>query len=183
MNSPVRHSTSTETLPGIRKLGSILTIDSDRRHSMIAEAAYYSSARRSFAPGHECDDWLAAEKEIDAALGLRKAPTLLTPSSVRTSNDDVAQRQTLTENHKLEHKPWYPTIDRMPLFYNVETGPTLNDDGPVLLLNTEADEEESAASGRVVCETVSSTAAGAPVKVCADEVWARGGTALSSLWC
>ena len=49
MNSPVRHSTSTETLPRFRKADSIVTIDSDRRHSMIAETAYYSSERRSFA--------------------------------------------------------------------------------------------------------------------------------------
>jgi hypothetical protein len=29
---------------------------------MIAEAAYFIAAQRNFAPGHELDDWLAAER-------------------------------------------------------------------------------------------------------------------------
>jgi hypothetical protein len=36
------------------------------RQSMIAEAAYYHAEKRGFAPGWEIEDWLAAEKEIDA---------------------------------------------------------------------------------------------------------------------
>lgn len=35
------------------------------RHAAIAEAAYLRSKNRGFAPGHELDDWLAAEAEID----------------------------------------------------------------------------------------------------------------------
>ena len=34
------------------------------RRAMIAEAAYYRAERRGFAPGHELEDWLAAEGEI-----------------------------------------------------------------------------------------------------------------------
>lgn len=34
--------------------------------AMVAEAAYYRAERRSFAPGKELDDWLEAEKEIEA---------------------------------------------------------------------------------------------------------------------
>lgn len=30
----------------------------------IAEAAYYRAERRGFAPGHELEDWLAAQEEI-----------------------------------------------------------------------------------------------------------------------
>lgn len=37
------------------------------RCRMIAEAAYYRAEARSFAPGHEIEDWLQAEKDIDAA--------------------------------------------------------------------------------------------------------------------
>jgi hypothetical protein len=37
-----------------------------QRKTMIAEAAYYRAEKRGFAPGLEPDDWLAAEKEIDA---------------------------------------------------------------------------------------------------------------------
>lgn len=40
----------------------------EERDRMIAEAAYYRAARRGFAPGHELEDWLAAEAEIDREL-------------------------------------------------------------------------------------------------------------------
>jgi len=40
----------------------------EMRRSMVAEAAYHIAERRGFAPGHEVEDWLHAEKEIDAAL-------------------------------------------------------------------------------------------------------------------
>jgi hypothetical protein len=35
---------------------------------MIAEGAYLRAERRGFAPGHEGEDWLAAEAEVDALL-------------------------------------------------------------------------------------------------------------------
>ena len=43
---------------------------------MIAEAAYYFSERRGFRPGHELDDWLAAQSQVDAALAVGEAPAL-----------------------------------------------------------------------------------------------------------
>lgn len=43
-------------------------IEPERRHAMIAEAAFFQAERRGFAPGCELDDWLAAEREIDRAL-------------------------------------------------------------------------------------------------------------------
>jgi hypothetical protein len=33
-------------------------------HERIAQAAYYRAESRGFAPGHELEDWLAAEKLI-----------------------------------------------------------------------------------------------------------------------
>ncbi len=39
----------------------------DRRAS-IAEAAYFKAEHRGFAPGHELEDWLAAEEEVDQRL-------------------------------------------------------------------------------------------------------------------
>jgi hypothetical protein len=44
------------------------------RRSMIAEAAYYIALRRNFQPGHEVQDWLLAESQIDAALVDKKPP-------------------------------------------------------------------------------------------------------------
>jgi hypothetical protein len=41
-----------------------------RRHRLIAETAYFKAERRGFAPGRAVDDWLEAEREVEAALGL-----------------------------------------------------------------------------------------------------------------
>jgi Protein of unknown function (DUF2934) len=40
----------------------------DERIAMIAESAYYRAQGRGFVPGYEFEDWLAAEREIDALL-------------------------------------------------------------------------------------------------------------------
>lgn len=39
--------------------------DAERRHAMIAEAAFLLAEARGFEPGGELEDWLAAEREID----------------------------------------------------------------------------------------------------------------------
>ena len=39
---------------------------SEDREQRIAEAAYWRAERRGFEPGHELDDWLEAEREVDA---------------------------------------------------------------------------------------------------------------------
>jgi hypothetical protein len=39
------------------------------RQQMIAERAYQLAEQRGFAPGAELEDWLAAEREVDARLG------------------------------------------------------------------------------------------------------------------
>ena len=39
----------------------------DARHRRISEAAYRIAEARGFANGSELDDWLAAEREVDAA--------------------------------------------------------------------------------------------------------------------
>ncbi len=49
-------------------------IEPKAREAMIAEAAYHRSAHRGFEPGHEVDDWLAAESEIDGALSRGDLP-------------------------------------------------------------------------------------------------------------
>ncbi len=45
-----------------------ITVSAETRRAMIANAAYLRAERRGFAPGHEEEDWLAAEKEVDALL-------------------------------------------------------------------------------------------------------------------
>jgi len=39
---------------------------------MVAVAAYYLAERRNFEPGHELEDWLAAEAEVLAEAGVRR---------------------------------------------------------------------------------------------------------------
>jgi hypothetical protein len=55
---------------GIVRVGSEL-MSPEMRHDFIAQAAYFRAQRREFEPGHELDDWLAAEAEVDAALTLQ----------------------------------------------------------------------------------------------------------------
>lgn len=43
-------------------------VSDDMRRAMIAEAAYLRAERRGFAPGGEVEDWVAAEREVDALL-------------------------------------------------------------------------------------------------------------------
>jgi len=45
-----------------------LALTPEARRTMIAEGAYLRAERRGFAPGHETEDWLAAEAEVDALL-------------------------------------------------------------------------------------------------------------------
>jgi hypothetical protein len=43
-------------------------VEARERDAMIAEAAYYRAEARGFESGHELEDWLAAEREIDLLL-------------------------------------------------------------------------------------------------------------------
>ena len=43
-------------------------LTAEARRAMIAEGAYLRAERRGFAPGHETEDWVAAEAEVDALL-------------------------------------------------------------------------------------------------------------------
>jgi hypothetical protein len=38
------------------------------RQACIAKAAYFRAGQRGFGPGHELDDWLAAEEQVDERL-------------------------------------------------------------------------------------------------------------------
>lgn len=43
-------------------------VSAEERQRMIATAAYLRAERRGFAPGHETEDWLEAEADIDRRL-------------------------------------------------------------------------------------------------------------------
>jgi hypothetical protein len=42
--------------------------DLETRYEMVRTAAYYIAEQRGFIPGHETEDWLAAEKAVDSLL-------------------------------------------------------------------------------------------------------------------
>lgn len=39
----------------------------EERAERVRKAAYFRAAERGFAPGHELEDWLAAERSVDDA--------------------------------------------------------------------------------------------------------------------
>ena len=73
MTTPIQsqdleHCTNTRTSTDAASKDSVADVKAARRrYERIAEAAYRRAARRGFAPGGELDDWLAAEREYDAA--------------------------------------------------------------------------------------------------------------------
>ncbi len=58
------------TLPPVRAHVTAPVVDPEYRRSLIAQIAYFRAQRRGFEPGHEQEDWLTAEAEVDAALML-----------------------------------------------------------------------------------------------------------------
>jgi hypothetical protein len=64
----------THSQPAIRspktksnsRLGSapVGSLTEEQQRSLVAVAAYYLAERRRFEPGHELEDWLAAEMQI-----------------------------------------------------------------------------------------------------------------------
>jgi hypothetical protein len=48
------------------------------RRQAVAERAYYLAEQRRFEPGHELDDWLSAEREVEGVYRSQSSdnPTL-----------------------------------------------------------------------------------------------------------
>ena len=65
--------------------------DAEQRHTWIAEAAYFLAQRRQFEPGHELEDWLAAEAIVDGLLSLAQT----SPAGMHSpeSQDNVTSGQ------------------------------------------------------------------------------------------
>jgi hypothetical protein len=72
--SPIgtRAGRTSKKMPESRRIKDVSVIVTPRhredRHASIALAAYFRSESRGFAPGHEIEDWLAAEEEVDQRL-------------------------------------------------------------------------------------------------------------------
>ena len=46
----------------------LITCTPEQRQTMISEAEYFLAQRRAFCSGHDLEDWLLAESQIDAAI-------------------------------------------------------------------------------------------------------------------
>jgi hypothetical protein len=63
-----QETTGTNTLEVADGLSAFADVSLEERQQLIAQAAYFRAAQRSFVPGHELDDWLGAEAEINGRL-------------------------------------------------------------------------------------------------------------------
>ncbi|MDP8983573.1 MAG: DUF2934 domain-containing protein [Pseudomonadota bacterium] len=45
-----------------------MIVSESERRRLIEQAAYLRAERRNFMPGHELEDWVAAEAEVDSRL-------------------------------------------------------------------------------------------------------------------
>ncbi len=46
-------------------------VSAEQRQEWIATAAYFRAQRRGFAAGHDAQDWLEAEREVDLRIEYR----------------------------------------------------------------------------------------------------------------
>ena len=63
--------TSSKAAEWLQRQSSRLSIELAKRstrEARIARVAYARAARRGFEPGHEQEDWLAAEHEVDSVF-------------------------------------------------------------------------------------------------------------------
>lgn len=71
----------------------------EEREAMIREAAYYRYLARGGLPGHELDDWLEAEREIEGRLSVEGVlPPPLQQSSVHGPAEDEALKRMLRQH-------------------------------------------------------------------------------------
>lgn len=84
-NAPESKSDASASGPGITPTNAALSPEERER---IAKRAYEIAAQRGFHPGHEMEDWLQAEREIEAGP-VRNTPPDNPFDTVKTfSNED-----------------------------------------------------------------------------------------------
>lgn len=64
--APSANSTTAREAPTRTRLAGPASDTPHARHTAIAEAAYLLAHQRGFEPGHELEDWLAAEADYAA---------------------------------------------------------------------------------------------------------------------
>jgi hypothetical protein len=71
---PRKPRAATGTKPVSNASAARVKVSADERRGMIARAAYLRGQSRGFPPGGEAEDWMVAEKEIDALLSGGSGP-------------------------------------------------------------------------------------------------------------
>jgi hypothetical protein len=66
--APAKATAATVPTQAMIGAKAVPVVSADERRSLIARAAYLRGESRGFPPGGEAEDWLAAEKEVDALL-------------------------------------------------------------------------------------------------------------------
>jgi len=85
--------TSTQIVREARPstVGSLL-VSAEARQRMIREAAYFRYAQRGFEHGHDLDDWLAAEADVERSTRRRPPPEREMPRpAVRLAQDAAGE--------------------------------------------------------------------------------------------
>jgi len=65
--APTKRAAKKTVAPKVTRRAAA-TISADERQQLIAVAAYLRAEQRGFAPGGELEDWIVAERELDASL-------------------------------------------------------------------------------------------------------------------
>lgn len=87
----------------------------DERETMIREAAYYHYQQRGYAPGHDMDDWLAAEAELEHDMAEPAASERQQEANVQLSGmhgagqDDEMKR--ITKQHPRKAIPQMDSVE------------------------------------------------------------------------
>jgi DUF2934 family protein len=75
-NIPSKKRARLRTSPAPSQLSATVSPDSavsdEMRRAMISEAAYLRAEQRGFTSGYELEDWLLAEREVDALLSAKR---------------------------------------------------------------------------------------------------------------
>lgn len=93
------------------------SLSPEARQRMIGEAAYYRYVHRGYAPGHDLDDWLAAEADFERASHRRPPPeTAVNPEfelqqsgTFGPAEDDVLKR--IIKRHPRRDIPLIESIE------------------------------------------------------------------------
>ncbi|MEW6132169.1 MAG: DUF2934 domain-containing protein [Pseudomonadota bacterium] len=75
------------------------------REAMIREAAYYRYLNHGCSDGHDLEDWLAAEAELDAGIKSAPSPSRLKAPRAGLSTGEKSKRTAVIKGavHKPDH--------------------------------------------------------------------------------